>query len=185
MGSESSPLEAMCELGLERLEAVCSLRFFERNFWPHRFTAFLFASEGEKSFAVDASILFSENLSLLLSFQRTGIRLQMTESQRRNHQHSPGSFSGTARQLFPLRCSEESLPLHLHAWKLVEREGPIKHTFFYRNSLFSVLAVDRKWGHPVGVCLSLACMLIRKPANPNRQLRFFSRRISVSWFECK
>jgi hypothetical protein len=35
---------------------------------------------------------------------------------------SPGSFSGTARQLFPLRCSEESLPLHLHAWKLVERE---------------------------------------------------------------
>ena len=33
-----------------------------------------------------------------------------------------GSFSGTARQLFPLRCSEESLPLHLHAWKLVERE---------------------------------------------------------------
>jgi hypothetical protein len=49
LGSESSPLEAMCELGLERLEAVCSLRFFERNFWPHRFTAFLFASEGEKS----------------------------------------------------------------------------------------------------------------------------------------
>ena len=27
LGSESSPLEAMCELGLERLEAVCSLRF--------------------------------------------------------------------------------------------------------------------------------------------------------------
>jgi hypothetical protein len=34
------------------------------------------------------------------------------------------------------------LPLHLHAWKLVEREGPIKHTFFYRNSLFSVLNLD-------------------------------------------
>ena len=29
-------------------------------------TAFLFASEGEKSFAVDASILFSENLSFLV-----------------------------------------------------------------------------------------------------------------------
>ena len=94
--------------------------------------------------------------------------------------HSPGSFSGTARQLFPLRCSEESLPLHLHAWKLVEREEA------WNNSKDSPANTSAILSQIQLLAGSLSQPLFSLQARERKALRltlrFFSRRISVSWF---